>query len=423
MENYWQNNSAPKATRLIKMLFGILLGIIGLSILCLFLFRVNEVSEAKKGEIIAENPPVEYIAPFDVEHIDVWVREGDFVYRGDTLAIIENHSIYKNYATIKHEIKMLEENIEVYDEIADNLKEKAKYLRKNKYNLKRRRKSSTQLNEAEQSSLLQQAQAAKREFEIAKKNYQIDKELYKERVIAKRDFDKTEQNYLATRRNFEVLSKDAAKEGIKKEDLDIEYVGKINEERLKSLDAEQEYLNAKKTIIDLKKELKIASINMRFLEEELEHQYIKSKADGFVQFLYNTKKEVNIFKKGEPLIIVTPRKKQSFYAKLELSQQAIKSVEVNQTVHLELDAYDVLKFGVTKGKVTYVSEGDKENKFYALVKITEPNPNYELKNGYLVKADIILDRVPLYDFVLRRLFTEESVYSKKESQPQAENKK
>lgn len=422
MENYWQNNGVPKSTRLIKILFGILLGIIGLCIFCLFLFRVNEVSEAKTGEIIAENPPVEYLAPFDVEHIHVLVREGDFVYKGDTLAIIESHSIYKNYTTVKHEINMLEDNIEVYDKIASNLKKKAKYLRKNKYNLKRRRKSSTQLNEAEQSSLLQQAQAAKREFEIAKKNYEIDKELYKERVIAKRDFDQTEQNYLASRRNFEVLSKNAMKEGIKKEDIDIEYVGKINEERLKSLDAEQEYLNTKKKIIDLKKELKIAIVNKRFLEEEIEHQYIKSKADGFVQFLYNTKKEVNIFKKNDPLMIVTPKEKQAFYAKLELSQQAAKSVKVNQTVHLELDAYDVLKFGVTKGRVTYLSEGDKENKFYALVEITKPNPNYELKNGYLVKADIILDRVPLYDFVLRRLFSEKPKYSSKGNQPQAKNK-
>lgn len=404
MENYWQNKHIPKNIRLIKMLFGILLSIVVVFVIGVFVIQVNETVEVSKGEIAASNPPMEYIAPFDVESPEIRVKEGDFVFEGDTLGILHNRQLRRDVYSTEHEIEMLYENIEIYEDIAANLKRKARYLRKNKYNLSKRRKSATKLNEAEIASLRQQLNVSKEEFKIAKKSYRIDSLLFINKVIAKKELDKTAQNYLTARRTYEVLSKTADKEKIRKKDTDYDYVGQINNEQLKSINADQEYLNTKNEAVKLKQQLQTATTNLIFQKNLMKQQYLIASENGYVQLLFNAKRAMNFFAKGSPIMIVTPKKKQSFYAKLILSQQSIKDIKIHQKVHLRLDAYDVMKYGVTKGRISYLSEGNEANEFYALVDITEENKHYKLKNGYKTKADIILDKVSLLEFILKRLF-------------------
>ncbi len=39
-----------------------------------------------------------------------------------------------------------------------------------------------------------------------------------------------------------------------------------------------------------------------------------------------------------------------------------------------------------------------------LVNLNEPNPNMVLKNGYTLKADIVLENIKLLKFIFKRLF-------------------
>ena len=98
-------------------------------------------------------------------------------------------------------------------------------------------------------------------------------------------------------------------------------------------------------------------------------------------------------------------KEEEFYAKCLLSQESIKEVAVGQDTHIKLDAYNYYRFGVLKGEVDYIARADTSNNFYVLERIPPKNTaDFDLKSGYLLKGEIILGRIKLYQFIFRSLF-------------------
>ena len=75
------------------------------------------------------------------------------------------------------------------------------------------------------------------------------------------------------------------------------------------------------------------------------------------------------------------------------------------SAHLELDAYYHLEYGIMQGNVTYISERKENEKFYALIKLTNAN-HFQLKSGYNVSGEIITDRLVLFQYFIKKLFKE-----------------
>ena len=76
--------------------------------------------------------------------------------------------------------------------------------------------------------------------------------------------------------------------------------------------------------------------------------------------------------------------------------------------HLKLDAYYHLEYGILKGTLTYISERKENDKFYALIQL-EKNKSFNLKPGYSVYGEIVTDRLPLYKFLLKKIFSNAGV--------------
>ncbi len=74
-----------KEINFIKIFFRILIVFTVLVALCMFILPVSDSITYKKGEIVSNNPEIDYKAPFEIIPQQTYVRKGDKVRKGDTL--------------------------------------------------------------------------------------------------------------------------------------------------------------------------------------------------------------------------------------------------------------------------------------------------------------------------------------------------
>ena len=103
------------------------------------------------------------------------------------------------------------------------------------------------------------------------------------------------------------------------------------------------------------------------------------------------------------LLIIAP-KKEHFYAKVLLDEKDLAYIKKGQEINLKLDAYNYYRFGAIKAKITYVSPSDVETSFYCLADIKKYNSNINLKAGYKLKGEVIIERMQLYQYIMKKLF-------------------
>lgn len=400
MDNW--NSQKPSVPRMARILFYILIAVICVAITSLFTFNINEVAKAENGEIIAKNSPMQFIAPYDVSQHRLHVKEGDYVRKDDTLGAVYNSKLLQDYQERMNEQYIAKKNVELYEELTKSLKRKVRYLRRGKSHLKDKYGTNFRSSRLEQEGLALQAFTIQQDLMIAKKAFITDSLLYKDRVISRKQYAATHTQYLNAKRRVQDLSHRHNKEDLTIDKLEDSYQSEKNMQSLKVLDAEQEYLKAKKTLIQYETEVVNLETKINFLEDGLSRQYIIAEIDGHVRFVYNAKAEKNLIKSGEVVLTIVPEKDEQFYAKLDLPQNSIKDVRVGLPVHLKVDAYNSLQYGVVKGRVSYISNTE-QNQFYALVRITEKRDDLVLKNGFSTKGDIILNKVKLYQYLINSL--------------------
>ena len=103
------------------------------------------------------------------------------------------------------------------------------------------------------------------------------------------------------------------------------------------------------------------------------------------------------------MAIIAP-KKEAFYAKVILDEKDLAYIKNGQEINLKLDAYNYYRYGAIKGKITYVSPSDVDKTFYCLADIKKFNPNINLKAGYKLKGEVIIERMQLYQYIIKKLF-------------------
>ena len=94
------------------------------------------------------------------------------------------------------------------------------------------------------------------------------------------------------------------------------------------------------------------------------------------------------------MAIIAP-KKEHFYAKVLLDEKDLAYIKKGQEINLKLDAYNYYRFGAIKAKITYVSPSDVETSFYCLADIKKYNSNINLKAGYKLKGEVIIERIKI----------------------------
>src|SRR5260221_6391230 len=147
----------------IKLLFRLLVAFTILILTCAITFDINDTVSFSAGEVIAENPQIDYKAPCEGITYKIFVDEGKAVKAGDTLIILLNEQLTKDYANAKSTYPSLE-NVEA---TADELILSA-YQKIN--NLKRERQLNTEVHASEKVKALKELKSAthKQEFEYHK---------------------------------------------------------------------------------------------------------------------------------------------------------------------------------------------------------------------------------------------------------------
>jgi multidrug resistance efflux pump len=176
-----------------------------------------------------------------------------------------------------------------------------------------------------------------------------------------------------------------------------------NDLRRSIIDVENAIQNYQREIVELENAIKDANYNLTYISDELGKLVIITPMDGTVSNLYNTRQNLELIAKGELLAIVAPAK-ETFYAKVNLDERDLIYVKEGQAINLKLDAYNYYQYGPIKGEVTYVSPSDVNMTFYCLARIKQYNSNIRLKAGYKLKGEVIIERMQLYQYIMKKLF-------------------
>src|SRR5258706_4573616 len=387
----------------IKLLFRLLVAFTILILTCAITFDINDTVSFSAGEVIAENPQIDYKAPFEGIPYKIFVDEGKAVKAGDTLIILLNEQLTKDYANAKSTYPSLE-NVEA---TADELILSA-YQKIN--NLKRERQLNTEVHASEKVKALNELKSATQKAElssdklllVAGSRLKMDSNLFAQNVISKLDITNSYDRYLSYKNSL--VESELAKNQIQStsSNLDNEYLKAQNSLDLRRIDLSERIKLLEKEKSSAAKELKLASENLAYLTDEISKQYIIASTDGEVMNLYNQKSTQNFVNKGDLLLSLVP-KKDKYYAKVVIPQRDIRYVKIGQAAHLKVDAFNYFEKGILKGRVSYVPDRKPKEDFFVMIDLPTTE-KFQLKAGYSLKGEIIVERLKIYKFILKKLF-------------------
>jgi len=409
MDNYLYKT--PDNYRLIKGIFYILFMIVGIGLLAFFTLEIHLTANSTDGEIISRNAPTIYMAPYEASLAKMMVEEGKQVKEGDTLMVLINQVLMDEYQLNLQKLKESSGNIDILKKQLTNL-EKRKYTQKNDIDLINRKQKNQKKNKTfEVKALKQQLDLLEQKMLIAKRRIEKDKQLKDKGGISEKEYDKRYQQFLEESNTLTQMKNEAFQK--RNEGLDTEYETQISQQKLEILNTDAKRLDLKQLINKEEALTEQVEAKIESLEKELQKQYIVASYNGYVSKVFNTKSEINIIAKGQTLLTLSPKERETFYAKLAVQEEELKDIKIGQNVHLKINAYNHYQFGVLKAQVTHIDRDEhtqkegssKSNTFYVLADIEESsNASIEVKGGLKAQGEIIIDKVKLYQFATNKLF-------------------
>jgi len=387
----------------IKMLFRILVGFLVLIAICVVTFNINDSVPFTAGEIIAEVPQIDYKAPFEGIPSKILVEEGKAVKKGDTLMVLVNEQLRKDYQDAQSSFPSLQK---IDTTIADLILSTIKKID----NLKREKQLNTQSHASQKLKLVSELKSASEKTSVntqkllvvALSRLQMDSVLYAQKVISKLDLANSFDNYLNYKNSLVEAELSQHQIQSSSNNLDNDYLKSQNTEELRLIELNERIKELEKERSTSRKELKAATENLSFLGGEIRKQFIISELDGEVMNVYNQKFTQNFVNKGDLLLSVVP-KRDKYYAKVVIPQRDIRYVKVGQATHLKVDAFNFFEKGILQGEVSYVPERKPKEDFFVIIDLA-PSPRFQLKAGYSLKGEIIVERLKIYQFISKKLF-------------------
>ncbi len=382
--------------------YRILLSIIAVMIIMLFVLKINETVSIREGEIVSANPQADYKAPFEAEVVKIYVKEGQPVKAGDTLMALRNLEFAEQHNKTKTEIEYLQKKINSIDVLEQAVQKRRAAINQTTAITSQKYKLEINSLVNDMKGLDEQYRFQKERLKSANEKYEGDSILYKKDMLSKYEFNNTKdanialQENLSTmknQRNNQLSQKNMAYNNFTKEQTNL-VLSKVQ------LDENAQALVQAKN--DYESQLLQAKETLHKLETELNKQSVIAGNRGIVNFLFNTKQSSNLITKGDMLVSIAPQTV-SYYAKVIVPEKDMPSVKAGLDARLKLDAYRNFQHGPIDGKVSYVAERKENDKFYALVELPQNN-RFQLKSGYTIYGEIIVQRLPLYKYFIKKLF-------------------
>ncbi|MEP3839072.1 MAG: HlyD family efflux transporter periplasmic adaptor subunit [Algibacter sp.] len=383
-----------KEINFIKIFFRILLVFIGIVVLGFFVIPVNDVVSYNYGEIISKNPEINFKAPFEIIPRKTFVSKGDRVTKGDTLMEIDNAS--GEFVTIFQQNKSID-----IDKL--NIEEKVAFFKKQigldsiQY-INNRKKITNELR-----SIEQQAYLLNEQINIKRNKLSSDSIMYKKEVISLIELRQANDDYLTARSQYVQLRNLKSQLQGQFSSLKNEYLQSKNtlEIQISDLIASQNRLDQQKENVNSKLETREKSIDI--VQAADNRQFLIANLDGVIVNVFTQNQNLSFINKGESLISITPDS-ESFYARARVKEQDLKYLKEGQTTHLKLDAYYYYQYGPIKGTLSFIpNRKEVDNNFYVLIDLPETQ-KLNLRSGYSFNGDVILEKMKLGKYILKKVF-------------------
>ena len=401
MEN--SNFYNTKSINFIKILNKILIAFLIISIILIFALNINDTVSFKEGQIFSDTPQLKINAPNEVRVLKVLVKEGQEVKKGDTLFVLENKKTKSDYDVLNTDVASMEHKIDIINKLIENTLDRKKSLIQ-LLNIQSKIYSTDRKKTAlEISSLNNKINLSSQQTSILTDKFKTDSILYAKGAISRYEMTDTKNRNLDDKKvqvdiksNYNVKNYDF-------ENLHNNYRRTKNDLKRSIIDVDNEIQNYRRDVLELQTMIKDGKYNLTYIGDELKKLIIISPIHGTISNLFNAKQNVEIANKNDLLTIIAPTK-ENFYAKVILDEKDLTYIKNGQEINLKLDAYNYYRFGAIKGNITYVSPSDVDRTFYCLANIKKYNPNIQLKAGYKLKGEVIIEKMKLFQYIIKKLF-------------------
>ena len=401
MENSFYYNT--NAIDFIKIFFKLFIGIVVLTFALFFTLQLNDSVKFNEGQIYSDTPQLKINAPNEVRILTVFFKEGQEVKKGDTIFILENKKTKSDFDVAKMDVKMMTNKIIINQKLIESSKERRNSIQELLQIQSKIFNTDRKKAEQEISSLNTKINYSNQQASILTDKYATDSILYSKGAISKYELIDTKNKNLEDKKGQLDSKSNFSLKNYDFENLSNNYQKTNNDLKRAIIDIENQIQNYKRDIIELQGLISNTKYNLNYITDELGKLMIISPINGTISTLLNAKQNLEIINKGEVLIIIAP-KKETFYAKIKLEEKDLAYVKKGQEINMKLDAFNYYKFGAIKGKISYVSPSDVDKTYYCLANMEKYNPNIKLKAGYVLKGEIIIEKMLLYEFIIKKLF-------------------
>jgi multidrug resistance efflux pump len=401
MENFSFYNT--NSINFIKILNRFLVVFVAIAILMICVLNLNDTVKFKEGNIYSDTPQLKINAPNEVRVLRVAVKEGQEVKKGDTLFVLENKKTEADFNVLTTDIQSMEQKVKIIKVLISNTQERKKALQQllqiqsNIYATDRKK------TEQDIRLLNNKINLAAQQNSIWNDKFKTDSLLFAKGAISRYELTDTKNRNLDDKKTQVDMKSVSSSKNFDYENLSNNYARTKNDLKRNIIDVDNNLEGYKRDLEEIQTKMKDDSHTLNYIKDEINKLIVVAPFDGTVSNLYNAQQNLEIIPKGELLSIVAPKKEQ-FYAKVTLDEVDLAYVRKGQEINLKLDAFNYFRFGAIKGKITYVSPSDVNKTFYCLATIYKHNPNIVLKAGYRLNGEVILERMPLYQYIFKKLF-------------------
>lgn len=306
--------------------------------------------------ILTENPPVQLKAYASGKLTHIFYSENQDVQQDSVVAVIENTANLNDIFLISimldtlSDIRYFPENIDLklgelqqtWSGLVRIISSYRNFIEIDYYEQKNKSLTS-QINYYNKyySGLLNQVKIMDKENSLALVQFERDKSLYNDNVIAKIDFEKSEQTYLQQKRSYEssktsLISTQMQINQLYQQILDnnIQKTNELNTYEIQIEDALQGFKS------------QLAKWKQSYL--------IISPIDGRVSFnkVWFENQSVSA---GDLIVTIIPKNEMRIIGKADIPSTGVGKVKPGQTVNIKLDNYPYMEFGMLKAKVKNIS--------------------------------------------------------------------
>lgn len=145
------------------------------------------------------------------------------------------------------------------------------------------------------------------------------------------------------------------------------------------------------------------------ITDQLTRLLVRSPVDGSIVRVSPNLLDSNLVERNEELFLIQPQGSR-LEAELVLTDEQFRDARVGQDVNLELYAWNHYKHGTIRGEIVSISSSKimpqvfqaKAPHFIAKVRIS-PGQDLQLRPGYNLKARILLGKISLFDYILKKI--------------------